>query len=38
MDTVGTFEPSTILLWRKVEQHPEAARIIRMFPKRVYRS
>lgn len=32
MDTAGAFKPSTILLWRKVQQHPEAERIIGMFP------
>ena len=32
MDMAGTFKPSTILVWRKVERHPEAARIIGMFP------
>jgi spore photoproduct lyase len=32
MDTARTFRPSTILVWRKVEQHAETARILRMFP------
>ncbi len=32
MDTATAFKPNTILLWRKVEQHPEARRIIDMFP------
>jgi DNA repair photolyase len=32
MDTARTFKPSTILVWRKVERHPEAERIIGMFP------
>jgi len=27
-----TFKPETILLWRKVAEHPEAQRIIRLFP------
>jgi spore photoproduct lyase len=32
MDAAQTFKPSTILVWRKVERHPEAARIVGMFP------
>ncbi len=32
MDTAGTFKPSTIFVWRKVERHAETARIIGMFP------
>jgi spore photoproduct lyase len=32
MDTAGTFKPSTILVWRKVARHPEAVRIVEMFP------
>ncbi len=32
MDTAGTFKPSTILVWRKVERHAETARIVGMFP------
>lgn len=32
MDTAKNFEPNTILLWRKVADHPEARRIIALFP------
>jgi len=32
MDTVGTFKPSTIFVWRKVERHAETARLVGMFP------
>ena len=32
MDTARAFKPSTILLWRRVQQHPEAERILGMFP------
>ncbi len=32
MDTARTFKPDTILLWQKVSEHPEAQRIIRLFP------
>jgi len=32
MDTARAFKPSTILLWRKVQRHAEAERIIRLFP------
>jgi spore photoproduct lyase len=32
MDTAETFKPNTILVWRKVERHTEAARILGMFP------
>lgn len=32
MDTARAFRPETILLWRKVERHAEARRIIEMFP------
>ena len=32
MDTARTFEPKTILLWRKVADHPEAVRILGLFP------
>ena len=32
MDTAETFRPGTILVWRKVERHPEVARIVGMFP------
>ena len=32
MDTAQTFEPKTILLWRKVADHPEARRILGLFP------
>jgi len=32
VDTARTFRPSTILVWRNVERHAEAARIIGMFP------
>lgn len=31
-DTARTFRPHTILLWRKVAEHPEAQRIVGMFP------
>ncbi|MBN2133222.1 MAG: hypothetical protein JW741_27230 [Sedimentisphaerales bacterium] len=32
MDTARAFRPQTILLWRKIERHAEARRIIEMFP------
>lgn len=32
MDTAKNFKPRTILLWQKVSEHPEAQRIIKMFP------
>ena len=32
MDTAKTFKPKTILLWQKVTNHPEAQRILRLFP------
>lgn len=32
MDTAKKFKPKTILLWRKVAEHPEAQRILRLFP------
>ena len=32
MDIVKTFKPKTILLWQKVAEHPEAQRILRLFP------
>ena len=32
MDTARTFKPETILLWSKVTEHPEAQRIVRLFP------
>ncbi len=32
MDTAGTFKPSRILVWRKVERYAETARIVGMFP------
>jgi len=32
MDTAQTFYPKKILLWRKVADHPEALRILGMFP------
>ena len=32
MDTAQTFKPETILLWRKVVEHPESQRIVRLFP------
>jgi len=32
MDTAKAFRPHTILLWRKVERHAEARRIVGMFP------
>ena len=32
MDTARTFKPETILLWQKVAEHPEAQRIVRLFP------
>jgi len=32
MDIAGTFKPKTILLWRKVAEHPEAQRIVDLFP------
>ena len=32
MDTARTFKPKTILLWQKVATHPEAVRIVNMFP------
>lgn len=33
MDIAKTFKPQTILLWRKVANHPEAQRILALFPK-----
>lgn len=33
MDTAAAFQPNTILVWRKVAQHPEAIRILEMFPR-----
>lgn len=33
MDTVGTFRPATVLVWRKVARHAETARILGMFPR-----
>jgi spore photoproduct lyase len=32
MDTAKAFNPRLILLWKKVEEHPEAQRIISLFP------
>lgn len=32
MDTAKTFKPETILLWKKVADHPEAERILGLFP------
>ncbi len=32
MDTAKTFKPKNILLWRKAAAHPEALRIVDMFP------
>lgn len=32
MDTAKKFNPKTILLWQKVSEHPEAQRIMKMFP------
>jgi len=32
MDTAKRFKPKTILLWKKVAEHPEAERILRLFP------
>ena len=32
MDTAKTFKPKTILLWQKVATHPEAQRILDLFP------
>lgn len=32
VDTAKTFRPHTILLWRRVAEHPEARRIVGMFP------
>jgi len=32
MDTARTFKPETILLWQKVAEHPEAQRIVGLFP------
>ncbi|MHC4394599.1 MAG: SPL family radical SAM protein [Planctomycetota bacterium] len=32
MDTAKTFKPGTILLWRKIATHPEALRIVDLFP------
>jgi len=32
MDIAKTFIPKTILLWEKVADHPEAQRIMRLFP------
>ena len=32
MDTAKKFEPKTILLWQKVATHPEAQRILELFP------
>lgn len=32
MDTARTFKPKTILLWQKVATHPEAVRIVNLFP------
>ncbi|MFH1716895.1 MAG: spore photoproduct lyase family protein [Planctomycetota bacterium] len=32
MDTARSFEPETILLWQKVAEHPEAQRILALFP------
>ena len=32
MDIARTFKPKTILLWRKAAEHPEAQRIVGLFP------
>lgn len=32
MDTAKTFNPHTILVWQKVAEHPEAKRILELFP------
>ncbi|MBW8038504.1 MAG: hypothetical protein FVQ85_00730 [Planctomycetes bacterium] len=32
MDIAKTFKPKTILLWQKVAEHPEAQRILKLFP------
>jgi hypothetical protein len=32
MDITKTFRPKTILLWQKVAEHPEAQRILGLFP------
>ena len=32
MDTAKKFKPETILLWKKVQTHPEAQRILALFP------
>lgn len=32
MDTARTFKPETIWLWQKVAEHPEARRILGLFP------
>ncbi len=32
MDITKSFKPKTILLWQKVADHPEAQRIMRLFP------
>ncbi len=32
MDTAKAFKPHTILLWQKVARHPEARRIVDLFP------
>lgn len=32
MDTARTFKPETIWLWQKVAEHPEARRIVGLFP------
>lgn len=32
MDTAQTFKPETIWLWQKVAEHPEARRILGLFP------
>jgi spore photoproduct lyase len=32
MDTAKTFEPKTILLWRRAAEDPEARRILELFP------
>jgi spore photoproduct lyase len=32
MDTAKTFKPDTILLWQKIADHPEAQRIVNLFP------
>jgi spore photoproduct lyase len=33
MDIAKTFEPNTILVWRKIADHAEARRILEMFPR-----